>query len=49
MKLPDVLVLSGITGIGYGLWLVHPALTFISVGSAVLWFGVYLYRKPAKG
>lgn len=47
MKLPDIIVLSGVAGIGYGFWLIHPSLTFLSVGGAVLWFGVYLYRKPA--
>jgi hypothetical protein len=48
MRLPDFLVLAGIAGIGYGCWLVHPSLTFISVGAAAVYFGIYLHRKPAK-
>jgi hypothetical protein len=48
MKLPDVLVLAGVAAVGYGCWLVHPSLTFLSVGGAVLYLGIYLHRKPAK-
>lgn len=45
MKLPDLLVLSGLAGIGYGCWMVHPSLAFVSVGGAVVYIGIYLHRK----
>lgn len=48
MKLPDFVVIAGLSAVGYGLWLLHPSLTFICVGGAVLYFGIYLHRKPAK-
>lgn len=44
----DALVLTGFSGIGYGLWLIYPPLTFLAVGSACVFVGVWLQRRSAR-
>jgi hypothetical protein len=46
---PDALVLLGLAGVGYGFWLLHPSLTFLSVGGVMLYLGICLYRKRTPG
>ena len=46
--IPETLATAGLGGIGYGLWLVHPALAFIVIGSFVAFLGVRLKLSGGK-
>jgi hypothetical protein len=44
----DALVAVGLGSLGYGFWLVHPSLMFLGVGAAVLYLGIWTYRRANK-
>ncbi len=41
-KLADLIALVGLVMLGYGLWLIEPAIAFSVIGSLLIIFGIFL-------